>query len=50
MDDFENEERDYGEPKMVECCLCGESFLPIFGGEEFCDTCVEDLYGKECDD
>lgn len=43
MDDFENEERDYGGPGMVECCLCGEYFRPVFGDEEMCDDCAEAL-------
>lgn len=45
----QNEQLDYNE-EMKECNLCGEYFYPIFFDDEFCETCVEDLYGKECDD
>lgn len=45
--DFEDEERDYGEQETIECKLCGEYFIPVFGDEEFCDACSEDLFDGE---
>lgn len=51
MDDFENEERDYSEPELIECRLCNELFLPEFSGDtDICDDCLEAEIEGELDE